>query len=133
MFKKQAKKFDTMDTIIGPETIIEGGLKVADSLRVDGKVYGTIECGGDIIVGETGYVEKVITARNVIVAGTVVGNITAIEKLHIHSTGKFTGKATIKALIIEEGGFYQGESSMTREVTNLSEAKQAKLSSSKTA
>lgn len=120
MFK--SKKLDAVDTVIGKETSIEGNVKLSTSLRVDGKVYGAIECEGDLTIGKSGHVENTIRARNIHIAGTVVGDLMATEKVHILSSGKFTGKAEMKGLVIEEGGIFDGQSHMnSNQGTQLSQ------------
>jgi cytoskeletal protein CcmA (bactofilin family) len=113
--KKKNKKLQNLDTVIGPETVIHGNINVKTSLRVDGKVFGEVICDGDITIGESGYVESSIIARNIIIAGSASGNVQANEKLHILSTGSFNGSTILNAIVIEEGGVFQGESMMQKD------------------
>jgi cytoskeletal protein CcmA (bactofilin family) len=95
-----------MDTVIGSETTIEGKISTEASLRIEGKVFGEVHCQGDLTIGEGGIVETIVSARNIIIAGTVRGNITASGKLHLLATGKFSGNTKIASLIIDEGGIF---------------------------
>lgn len=115
MFNKEAKKLANIDTIIGAETVVEGKITLHSSVRIDGKVYGEVECDGDVTIGESGYVETYIKARNIIIAGTVEGTVKATEKLHVFGTGKLNGSAIMSNLIIEDGGHFTGQSSMNRQ------------------
>lgn len=101
-----------MSTIIGEETTVEGTLTVNSSIRIDGKVLGEVKCTGDVTVGRDGYVENAITARNLIIAGKVKGNVKVEQKIHIYDTGKLDGKAEMSVIVIDENGFFQGESYM---------------------
>jgi cytoskeletal protein CcmA (bactofilin family) len=127
--KRKKKKLQHLDTIIGPETIITGNIKIKTSLRVDGKVYGEVECEGDVTIGEEGYVETSVKARNIIIAGKVTGKVHATEKLHILSTGSFSGSTILNSIVIDEGGIFQGESTMTQEEESTS--KEGKIEKSK--
>jgi len=69
---------------------------------------------GDVIIGEKGHVESSIKGRNIIIAGSINGSLISTEKLHIQSTGKFSGSAQINSIVIDEGGSYQGESKMNK-------------------
>lgn len=111
MFNKKRKQ-KVIETIIGKETIIEGNIKLPTSLRIDGKVYGEIECEGNVYIGKSGYTEPAIQAKNVIVAGEANGEIKATEKVQIHAKGKITGDIHSQGLIIEDGGVFNGGSTI---------------------
>ncbi|GAE31407.1 bactofilin family protein [Halalkalibacter hemicellulosilyticus] len=110
MFKNDKTK--VFDTVIGADTTIEGTIKTQTSLRVEGKILGGVECEGDVIVGKDGLVEPSISARNVIIAGTIKGKLHATEKLQIQAGGSFSGKAQMNGMIIEDGARFNGESQM---------------------
>lgn len=113
MFKrKQPLNPNTTDTLIGEGTVFEGTLKSEASIRIEGKIVGDIECKGDVTIGEQGSADSNIHARNVLIAGTVKGNITAKEKLTIHAKGKLQGNTTCQTLVIDEGGSFMGNSKM---------------------
>lgn len=114
MFSKQKvdKKLDDISTIIGEETTIEGIVTINSSIRVDGKVYGEIKCTGDVTVGKDGYVENFISARNLFIAGKVKGNVKIENKIHIYDSGRLDGSAEMKVIVIDENGFFHGESLM---------------------
>lgn len=111
MFSRK-KKHKLIETIIGKDTIIEGKIKLPTSLRIDGKVYGAIESEGNVYIGKSGYTEPAIQAKNVIVAGEANGDIKTSEKIQIHASGKVTGKIDSNGLIIEEGGIFNGNSTI---------------------
>lgn len=132
MFSKQnnEKKLNDISTIIGVETTVEGTLNVNSSIRIDGKVYGEIKCSGDVTVGKEGYVENCITARNLLIAGKVKGSVNVEEKIHIYETGSLDGKAEMKAIVIDENGFFRGESLMNGkngELNNVKDIEKAKV------
>lgn len=114
MFSKQKddKKLNEISTIIGVETSVEGTMNVDSSIRIDGKVYGEIKCSGDVTIGKDGYVENSITARNLLIAGKVKGSVKVDNKIHIYDTGHLEGSAEMKTIVIDENGFFKGESLM---------------------
>ncbi|WP_440897691.1 bactofilin family protein [Amphibacillus sp. Q70] len=109
---KEKKNSKVVETIIGKETTIEGKIKLPTSLRIDGKVYGEIECEGDVTIGKKGYVEPAIQAKNVIIAGEVKGEVKTSQKVHVHSCGTLSGNITSEGIIIDEGGIFNGSSSV---------------------
>lgn len=100
------------DTLIGEGSLFEGKVKSEASIRIEGQVIGGVDCAGDVTVGERGVVKSDITARNLILAGTVHGNVTVTEKLTIISTGQLFGNANVQSFVIEEGGVFHGTSTM---------------------
>lgn len=112
MFKKNEKKLAELSTIIGEGTTLHGNLDVETGIRIDGKVYGEVKCAGDVTIGKDGYVENTLVARNLFLAGTVKGSVQVENKIHIYDSGYLNGKAEMKSIIIEENGYFQGESLM---------------------
>ncbi|GIO40071.1 hypothetical protein J41TS12_49320 [Paenibacillus antibioticophila] len=115
MFKSnKAAKVDpnTTDTLIGEGSVFEGKIKSAAGVRVEGQIIGDIECEGDVTIGEKGVVQSNIFARNVIIAGTVNGNIQARSKLSITAKGKLFGNMSAASISIEEGSIFEGTSRM---------------------
>ena len=130
--KKEEKKLGEISTIIGGETTVEGTLNVNSSIRIDGKVYGEIKCSGDVTIGKDGYVENTVTARNLLIAGKVKGSVNVENKIHIYETGSLDGKAEMSSIVIDENGFFRGESLMKNnndEVTNVNDIDKAKSKS----
>ncbi|MFB4169091.1 polymer-forming cytoskeletal protein [Virgibacillus sp. JSM 102003] len=109
---KKEKKQTIVDTIIGQGTIIEGKIKHPSSLRIDGKIYGEVDCEGDVFIGKDGYVEPTIKGKNIIIAGEVNGDLYTSEKVHVQPSGKLSGSATTKGIIIDDGGVFNGESTI---------------------
>ena len=106
---RKQKKFET---IIGKDTIIEGKIKLPTSLRIEGKVYGEIESEGNVIIGKSGYAEPAIQAKNLIVAGKAKGDFQTKEKIHIYPRGEISGSVTAAGIVIEDGGVFNGTSSI---------------------
>lgn len=103
---------DRGETVVSTTTSFKGVIKSDGLITVNGRVEGEIETAGSLLVGKQGQVQATITAQNVAVAGSVVGNITASERLEIASTGKVLGDIATACLVIEEGGFFHGHSHM---------------------
>ena len=70
-------KYDQTNSVIGEGSIFEGRFYISGSLRVDGKFEGDIRTDEALVVGETGKVKTNISAREVILAGTLIGDIDA--------------------------------------------------------
>lgn len=112
VLNKKKIQVDSVDTVIGADTVLEGTIRSKTSLRVEGEIHGEIYCDGDITVGKEGKLDHQVSARNITLAGTIEGNVDVQEKLHILSSGKLVGKVAMKSLMIEEGATFDGESHM---------------------
>jgi len=74
---------------------------------------------GNVIIGEAAKVVADITGRNISVAGAVRGNIKASGRLEILSTGQVWGDISVESFLIDEGGFFNGLSTMRGEMEPL--------------
>ena len=70
---------------------MEGVLQCEENLRIDGRFNGSIESQGCVTIGEEAIARSNISAREVIVAGKVYGDVTAENKLTITPTGQMYG------------------------------------------
>lgn len=118
---KKGDKVDAnmIDTIIGESTIIQGTLTAKDTTRIDGTIKGEVKSEGTVIVGETGKVQGDIDAANILVAGTVIGNLRIREKMEVTYTGRILGDIFTKTLIVDEGASFKGNCTM--DVNGISE------------
>jgi len=110
--KKNKKLFDTIETLVGKETVFTGDIVVSESLRVDGTLIGSIKEAANVIIGETAKVKGNIKASYVVVDGTVEGNIVATENIELLSKSKVVGDLTTSILSINEGAVFKGKSLM---------------------
>lgn len=105
-----------INSIIGLDTLFEGNLTTKDTTRVDGTIKGNVKSEGTLIVGPNGKVDGNISAANIIVGGIIEGDLIALGKVEITSTGSIRGDITTKSLIIDENAVFQGTCSMNAEV-----------------
>ncbi len=99
-------------TVIGSGARLEGNLVSASSLRIEGKVKGQITAEGDVIVAPDAEVMSDIRATNVTIAGRYEGNITANGTLELASTARVDGNISCRALIVNQGAVFSGQSIM---------------------
>lgn len=102
-----------VETILGKSTELKGDLKSSGSLRVDGRLEGTLETSGDLIVGETGVLVANVQAASVVVAGEIQGQVRATARLEVAPTGRIRGDVETPLLVVNEGGRLDGKCSMT--------------------
>ena len=99
--------------VIGEGSMFEGRFQVNGSILIEGKFQGEIHSNDQLTIGPTGRVKTDITARQVTVAGTLIGNITATEEVSLLQSGKILGNITTPKLKVEPGVITEGKVTIT--------------------
>ncbi len=99
------------ETVLGANSTLEGHLNSNANVRLDGTFSGTMEIGGNVLVGETAQINADINAKNISIAGAVRGNING-KKVQLLRTGRIWGDIRATALTTEEGAFIDGKITM---------------------
>ena len=100
-----------VNTLIGEGCVFEGNLNLSTATRIDGKVKGNIRSEEMLIIGETGSVEGDITCSEVLIYGTVIGNIEA-RRIEVKKGATLSGDVKVDVFVVEEGATYNGRCSM---------------------
>ena len=95
--------------LIGKSVLVKGQVIGREDLVVDGELDGTLELQEHrVTVGANGKVQASIKAREVVVAGTVHGNIEASEKIEIRKDARLVGDIKTARIVIEDGAYFKG-------------------------
>jgi len=114
MAKFDIKKKDGKVVVFGSATVFSGYLKFKETLYIQGKFQGTIEASGALIVEKGAVVETDhINVTSLIVQGTVVGNVHALDKVDMMSGAEVRGDISAARLRIADGVIFEGRCSMT--------------------
>lgn len=106
---------DVARTEIGPNSRVAGEIESAEDVVIFGRVEGTIHSKTSVIIEEGGLAKAEINAANVLVAGAVIGNISATERIEVAEKGRVLGDLYSPRLVIAAGGAVRGKVSMTGE------------------
>ena len=101
-----------INTLLGKGTTFEGKLTFEGTVRIDGKLKGEVFSDDVLIIGDGAYVEAEIDIGEVIIQGTVVGNIRAKRSIEIHAPGKMKGDLHTPSLQVDKGVIFEGRSFM---------------------
>jgi len=125
MFSKKNKiELDqqAIATFISEGCVFDGNMKAPAFVRIEGQINGDVIVDEGLILGEKGSIKGNIVTKEIIVYGTVDGNINT-QSLEIKSTGRITGDIKTQTLQVETGGMHNGKLSMS---ANVHSAKQIK-------
>jgi cytoskeletal protein CcmA (bactofilin family) len=114
MLGRKTKEEDEVRAFLGKGAEFNGKLMFSGSVRIDGDFKGDIFGNGTLVIGEGAEVEADIHVDNILISGTVRGQIDAKKSVKIYSPGQLFGDVNTPSLSIEEGAFFEGASHMTR-------------------
>lgn len=111
MFNK--KKQPPIRSLIADGSHIDGNLRFADGLRIDGAVVGDIRSKPDqasiLVISETATVTGEIHADHVIINGTVKGPVYANLMLELQPKARIEGDVHYTALEMHQGAIISGQ------------------------
>lgn len=114
MLDQRKKTYSESDvvTVIGTGTEITGEIKCKGTIRVEGNVSGRILSDDTIVIHETGHVKAELLAGQVIVGGTVEGNVQAQDRIEVTSKARLVGDITAPRVSIADGVLFEGRCTM---------------------
>ncbi len=98
---------------IGPKTRVKGEISGEENVVVEGHVEGSIRVTRDLRVGPGGSVKATVAAQSVVVAGELLGDCHATQRVQIEATGRMTGNIRAPRVVIVEGASFRGNSDMS--------------------
>jgi cytoskeletal protein CcmA (bactofilin family) len=112
MFGKKSGVNNTIDSLIGANTRIEGNILFQGGLRIDGQVVGNILASPDhpsmLVISEQARVEGEVHGGHLVVNGTVVGPLMAAEMLELQPKARVKGNVHYRALEMHQGAIVEG-------------------------
>lgn len=96
-------------TSLAADSVVTGKLSFTTPTRIDGKLKGELRCTQTLVIGPEAIVEGWIRADVLKIEGSVRGEIAETRKVEIRSSGRFIGKLAAQVVVIEDGGFLDGE------------------------
>jgi cytoskeletal protein CcmA (bactofilin family) len=95
---------------IGQGVTIEGRVTSTQDLRIDGHVKGAIDVAQhELVLGRGSEVRGNVAAKSALIAGTVVGDVTASERIQVQETGSVQGDVRAPRLNVLDGAVLHGK------------------------
>jgi len=102
-------------TVLGASTSFSGTLKFDSSLMIRGRFDGDIDAKGALYIDEGATVNVGrIKAMSIVVAGSVRGDLEAIDKVEFRSSAQVRGNVKTAKLRIADGVLFEGRCEMVR-------------------
>lgn len=110
--EKISKPVETIDTLIGSGSVLQGDLEFTGGLRVDGHIRGHVSAqdsnNGTLVLSESGVIEGDLNVPHVVINGTVKGNISSKVHVELQANAKIEGDIHYKAVEMELGAVLNG-------------------------
>lgn len=101
-----------ISTVIGPEIQVVGRIEGSEELRIQGYVEGTIQLSEALIVEASGVVVADVRARDVVIAGIIVGDVLASGRVVLQAGARVVGNITAPRVSVAAGAALRGQVSM---------------------
>jgi cytoskeletal protein CcmA (bactofilin family) len=101
--------------VLGKSVMVKGQIISREDLTIDGEVEGTVELQEHrLTVGPNGKVTAAVKAREIVVVGTIHGNVEASDKIDIRKDAKLVGDIRTARIVIEDGAYFKGNIDIVR-------------------
>ncbi len=113
MFKRKPSKDVRIDTLIGADTRINGDVEFSGGMHLDGHINGNVTSGSAVdailSVSESGYIEGSVIAANVLLNGTVKGDIDAANRVELGAKARVLGSVHYSVIETAVGAQIHGK------------------------
>jgi cytoskeletal protein CcmA (bactofilin family) len=100
-------------TYIGASTKIVGTITGQGAYVFCGTVEGDCDIDGPLTLAEGGLWKGVMKATDIVVAGTVEGDVAAKQRVEIAGSARITGSLAGNSIAVAEGAIIEGEIKVT--------------------
>ncbi len=100
-------------TVVGPGVALKGSIRYDGNVRIDGTLEGEIHTEGCLIVGRDAVLYATVNAGIVVCEGSIMGDVTARERVQLLAPAMVTGTITSPILGMVEGARLHGKIRMT--------------------
>ncbi len=115
--RRSALPEPTAYSVIDEQMVIRGEINTQGTVRVDGRLEGRQHRADTIIVGATGVIVGDVEAREVVIGGSIQGNIVAELRVDVQASATLHGDVRTSAMLLHEGGRVRGHLSVDHDTT----------------
>ncbi len=97
----------------GESVFIKGTITADENFEIGGKVEGTIEVRNHLLtIAPNAQVFAKVSARSVLVAGALTGEVRATDRVEVCQDGSLEGDVTAPRIAMQEGAIFHGKIDM---------------------
>src|SRR6201996_7019266 len=94
---------------LGKNVTVKGQIFAREDLIIDGEVEGTVECQEHrLTIGPNARVQAGLKAREIVIHGSIQGNVDATDKIDIKKEAKLVGDIKTSRIVIEDDDSFKG-------------------------
>jgi cytoskeletal protein CcmA (bactofilin family) len=113
MFGRRKQTSTRIDTLLGKTAMLNGDLEFSGGLHLDGRVNGNVRSsaddGGALSVSESGFIEGSVEVTNIVMNGTVNGDMHARERLVLGGSARVNGNVHYGVIEMAPGAVITGK------------------------
>jgi len=113
MFGRRKQSSTRIDTLLGKAARLNGDLEFSGGLHLDGCVNGNVRSsaadGGALSVSETGVIEGNVEVTNIVMNGTVNGDMHASDRLVLGGSARVNGNVHYGVIEMAPGAVITGK------------------------
>ena len=99
---------DGVISIVGSGMKVNGDVETEGTIRIEGRVEGTVRAGKAVVVGKDGWIKGDIFTQDAVVGGEVNGTIVAESRIELQATCVVDGEIRARRIQLDEGGKVNG-------------------------
>ena len=100
------------NTIVGPNTVMQGNLDVKGAALIYGTVIGDVTTEGIVRTAQDSLIKGSVIAQEAVIDGELDGSLTVAGKATLGSSARVLGDVKANMLVIEEGAQFTGKCKM---------------------
>ena len=95
-------------SVLDAHLTITGDIETDGTIRVDGRLEGSVRRAGIVILGVGATIVGNVNAQEVVVGGSIQGDVRAGTRVELQPTAIVTGDVDAATILIQEGGVLRG-------------------------
>lgn len=108
----------TRSAVVGKSVVVKGQIFSREDLTIEGEVEGAVELQEHrLTVGPNGKVQASIKARELVVLGSVQGDVEIADKIDIRKDARLVGDIKTARIVIEDGAYFKGNIDIIRDAS----------------
>jgi cytoskeletal protein CcmA (bactofilin family) len=112
MARLKRKRTAKISTVVGQQTMITGDVVFSGGLHLDGRIKGNVTGEGgasSLVVSHEGVIEGDVRVENLILNGTVIGDVYASERVELATNARVSGTVYYRLLEMAMGAEVNGK------------------------